>query len=71
MIAGRPEAEALAALRIVCEALADAPALQKLDLSDNALGEKGIRACAAAITNKVGANAVAQCCWLASRTRHG
>lgn len=46
------EDEALDALRIVCEALAVAK-LKTLNLSDNALGEKGVRACAAAITSQV------------------
>eukprot|EP00889_Picochlorum_renovo_P003979 jgi/Picre1/31009/NNA_006367.t1 len=48
IIAGRPEEEALKALEIISEALAEAE-LDSLDLSDNALGEKGIRACAAVI----------------------
>lgn len=52
IIAGRPEEEALAALNIICGSLASAQ-LQKLNLSDNALGEKGIRACASALTTKV------------------
>ncbi|KAK9804382.1 hypothetical protein WJX72_010405 [[Myrmecia] bisecta] len=51
IIAGRPEDEALAALRIISGALA-ACALRALDLSDNALGEKGVRACAAAISGQ-------------------
>lgn len=36
----------------MCEALAAAK-LKTLNLSDNALGEKGVRACAAAITSQV------------------
>jgi Ran GTPase-activating protein (RanGAP) involved in mRNA processing and transport len=44
--AGRPEDEALDVLRIISRALASCPALQSLNLSDNALGEKGVRACA-------------------------
>ena len=51
IIAGRPEDEALKALTIISEALGEAE-LETLDLSDNALGEKGIRACAAAFTNQ-------------------
>ena len=51
IIAGRPEDEALQALSIISEALADAQ-LESLDLSDNALGEKGIRACAKAYTGQ-------------------
>ena len=47
------EAEALAALRIIAGALAKAVGLRRLDLSDNALGEKGIRAAAAAFSQQV------------------
>ena len=53
IIAGRPEKEALAALQIISEGLAKA-GLTRLDLSDNALGEKGVLACQAAITSQVG-----------------
>lgn len=52
IIAGRPEAEALATLTTVTDALQQAK-LRALDLSDNALGEKGIRACAKALTSQV------------------
>ena len=51
VIAGRPEDEALASLRIMCEALSTCK-LRHLNLSDNALGEKGIRACSAAFENQ-------------------
>ncbi|KAL6781108.1 RANGAP1 [Auxenochlorella protothecoides x Auxenochlorella symbiontica] len=51
IIAGRPEEEALRSLRTIAEALSRAP-LVELDLSDNALGEKGIRAAAAAFANQ-------------------
>ena len=51
IIAGRPEDEALAALRILSNALATCN-LHHLNLSDNALGEKGIRACAASFENQ-------------------
>ena len=46
VLAGRPETEALEALSTLCAALTEANgvALQALDLSDNALGEKGVRA---------------------------
>lgn len=46
------EDEALQALRIISAALGRAK-LRRLDLSDNALGEKGIRACAAAFQEQV------------------
>lgn len=42
---GRPEDEALDSLRILSAALVPAK-LKRLNLSDNALGEKGVRACA-------------------------
>lgn len=44
IIAGRPEDEALCVLQIVCDALCTQQ-LEEIDLSDNALGEKGVRAC--------------------------
>jgi Ran GTPase-activating protein (RanGAP) involved in mRNA processing and transport len=50
---GRPEDEALDALRIISAALAGAK-LKRLNLSDNALGEKGVRACASVLTAQVG-----------------
>jgi Ran GTPase-activating protein (RanGAP) involved in mRNA processing and transport len=50
---GRPEDEALDALRIISAALAGAK-LKRLNLSDNALGEKGVRACATVLTAQVG-----------------
>ena len=46
------EAEALGALRIIAAALGKARLLH-LNLSDNALGEKGIRAAAAAFSQQV------------------
>eukprot|EP00878_Enallax_costatus_P020701 GHUV01021891.1.p1 GENE.GHUV01021891.1~~GHUV01021891.1.p1 ORF type:complete len:429 (+),score=176.02 GHUV01021891.1:75-1361(+) len=48
IIAGRPEDEALQALRLVTAGLSTAK-LRHLNLSDNALGEKGVRAAAAAL----------------------
>lgn len=44
IIAGRPEAEVLQVLQAVSAALAKCKALKSLNISDNALGEKGIRA---------------------------
>ncbi|KAF0695478.1 Aste57867_13721 [Aphanomyces stellatus] len=44
MIAGRPEDEALLVLEHVCQSLS-AHQFVEIDLSDNALGEKGVRAC--------------------------
>ena len=51
VIAGRPESEAIAALQILSKALGTLK-LQRLDLSDNALGEKGLRACAESFANQ-------------------
>ena len=51
IIAGRPEAEVLNALTTVSDALSTCT-LDELNVSDNALGEKGIRACAAAFTSQ-------------------
>ncbi|CAK4074499.1 unnamed protein product [Aphanomyces euteiches] len=48
IIAGRPEDEALIVLTCICEALAG-HVLDEIDLSDNALGEKGVRACFAVL----------------------
>lgn len=48
VIAGRPEDEAKESLRIMAEGLSECK-LRALDLSDNALGEKGIVACKAAL----------------------
>jgi len=58
IIAGRPEDEALAALRIISAALS-AARLRHLNLSDNALGEKGIRACAAAFQKQQALESIA------------
>ena len=52
VIAGRDEKEALAALQILSKALGNLN-LQRLDLSDNALGEKGLRACSESFSNQV------------------
>ena len=46
------EVEALDALRILSKALT-ASKLRMLNISDNALGEKGVRACAEAFTSQV------------------
>lgn len=51
VIAGRPEDEALKSLAIISEGLAKCR-LRALNLSDNALGEKGLRACAPSITTQ-------------------
>ena len=58
IIAGRPEDEALASLRTLAGALAGA-ALHDLDLSDNALGEKGVRAFGAALAAQTGLRSLA------------
>lgn len=44
IIAGRPEAEVLQVIQAVSAALAKCDGLKSLNISDNALGEKGIRA---------------------------
>jgi phage tail tube protein FII len=51
--AGRPEDSALEALRIISEAVAAHGQLEGLNLSDNALGEKGVRAFAAGLSGQV------------------
>jgi Ran GTPase-activating protein (RanGAP) involved in mRNA processing and transport len=51
IIAGRPEAEVLSVLRQVSAAL-KACSLAELNISDNALGEKGVRACAEAMASQ-------------------
>ena len=48
-VSGRPEEEALRTLERLSEALAGCPALEALDISDNALGEKGVRRFAAVL----------------------
>jgi len=45
MISGIPEKEALKSLELVCNALSNVKTLRKVNLSDNALGAKGIHAC--------------------------
>eukprot|EP00892_Ulva_mutabilis_P012690 jgi/Ulvmu1/9794/UM056_0034.1 len=45
IIAGRPEKEVLQVLQMVSSALAECSSLLHVNISDNALGEKGIRAC--------------------------
>ena len=52
IIAGRPEKEVLGALQIISQSLAQAT-LKALDLSDNALGQKGIIACTKAFAQQV------------------
>jgi Ran GTPase-activating protein 1 len=51
MIAGRPEDEALRVLERICSSLNNCN-LVEVDLSDNALGEKGVRACSGVLINK-------------------
>ncbi|CAI5746505.1 unnamed protein product [Peronospora destructor] len=52
MIAGRPEDEALQVLATLCNALSAIKTLTRIDLSDNALGEKGVRACFGLLQNQ-------------------
>lgn len=51
IIAGRPEAEGLAVYEALGEVLKDKP-LVEIDLSDNALGPKGVKACTAMLTGQ-------------------
>lgn len=51
IIAGRPEDEALRTLKIICDSLVDTN-LVELNLSDNALGSKGIHACMTVLVKK-------------------
>ena len=65
IIAGRPEKEVLGALQIISQALSKAK-LKSLDLSDNALGQKGIIACTPAFAQQAShllnpADAVSAC----------
>ncbi|CEG43743.1 Ran GTPase-activating protein [Plasmopara halstedii] len=52
MIAGRPEDEALQVLSTLCDSLSAIKTLTRIDLSDNALGEKGVRACFGLLLNQ-------------------
>lgn len=52
------EEEALDVLRMLSKALAACPLLKSLNLSDNALGEKGIRACGEVLTSLVSSAAL-------------
>jgi large subunit ribosomal protein L31/Ran GTPase-activating protein 1 len=61
LLACLQEDEALEALRLVAAALATAK-LRHLNLSDNALGEKGVRAAAAALQPVSGAWGLDSCC---------
>lgn len=53
IIAGRPEDEALKAMQIITEATLCAK-ITAVDVSDNAFGEKGVRACAAMLQQQTG-----------------
>eukprot|EP00983_Pelagomonas_calceolata_P127956 1161466-Pelagomonas_calceolata.AAC.10 len=68
---GRPEDEALDSLRIISAALAQATHLKELNLSDNALGEKGVRACSEALTKQWTHAALAALATLGAMRRHG
>ena len=52
ILAGRPEKEVLGALQLISQSLSKAK-LKALDLSDNALGQKGIIACTQAFAQQV------------------
>jgi Ran GTPase-activating protein (RanGAP) involved in mRNA processing and transport len=51
IIAGRPEAEGLRVYEVLGAALKDKH-LTEIDLSDNAVGPKGVRACRELLTNQ-------------------
>lgn len=51
IIAGRPEEDALLTLRIICDALSKF-VLREVNLSDNALGAKGVEACRPVLVGK-------------------
>jgi Ran GTPase-activating protein (RanGAP) involved in mRNA processing and transport len=51
IIAGRPEEEALRTLSVFCDGL-QSYTLKEVNLSDNALGKKGIVACNSVLTGK-------------------
>ena len=58
IIAGRPEDEALKAMQIITEATLCAN-ITSVDLSDNAFGEKGVRACSAMLQKQTGIESLA------------
>jgi len=60
MIAGRPEDEALRVLTIICEAL-KCRSLKEVDLSDNALGQKGIKACQSVLRGQTNLQSLKLC----------
>ena len=57
IIAGRPEDEALKAMQIITEATLGAN-ITSVDVSDNAFGEKGVRACAAMLQQQKGIESI-------------
>jgi Ran GTPase-activating protein (RanGAP) involved in mRNA processing and transport len=52
IIAGRPEAEGLAVYRALGEALKDVLDIEEIDISDNAVGTKGVEACRPFLSNR-------------------
>ncbi|CAM9674236.1 unnamed protein product [Chrysoparadoxa australica] len=60
MIAGRPEALALEVLELICGGLAGRQLLT-LNLSDNAMGEKGINACKAVLEGQKSLQSLKMC----------
>jgi len=51
-IARRPEKEALASLQHLCDCFEEAPKLESIDISDNALGAKGVLVAKKLLSNK-------------------
>ena len=60
VIAGRPEELALRVLTILCEALTERNLLT-IDVSDNAMGEKGINACRAVLSRQTTLQSLSMC----------
>lgn len=52
IIAGRPEEEALKTLTVICNSFSNLELLTEVNLSENALGVKGINACRPVLTGK-------------------
>lgn len=64
IIAGRPEDEALKVLKEICDSLSE-NSLEVVDISDNALGSKGVIACSAIFKMKsIKVSMLILCCFI-------